>query len=110
MGVSNLTRKIEKLDLVGLSYLTEEHVKTLVKRCNKKTQIKLGSPTSINRHSLNLFIDDLNLQISSEKTRIAGPCQPEYNYRNWVIKPKNDEQGLWEINAEREKLFTNNFN
>jgi hypothetical protein len=160
--VSGLTSGIEKLDLFGLYYLTDEHVKTLVTRCNKITELNLGGRTSITRHSLNFIIEHLkltlvnlnfkltnvrfdlpdllqlktmtklkflcydntvidhkrmkemmpNLRINSGsgKTRIAGPCQPEYNYRNWVIKPKNDEQGFWEINAEREELFTDNFN
>ena len=108
--VSNLTSKIEKLDLFDMPDLGDKHIKTLVTRCNKITELKLGSPTSINRHSLNFIIEDLNIRISSVKTRIAGPCQPEYNYRNWVIKPKNNEDGLWEINAEREKIFTDNFN
>ena len=48
-----------------------------------------------------------NLQINSGSgaTRIAGPCQSEYNYHNSAEK---DEQGLWEINADREELFTHN--
>ena len=51
------------------------------------------------------LIPNLHLKFGSENTRIAGPCQSEYNYHNLAEK---DEQGLWEINAEREELFTHN--
>ena len=66
--------------------------------------------TVIDHQSMKEMMPKLQINSVSGKTRIAGPCQPEYNYRNWVIKPKNNEDGLWEINAEREKLFPDNFN
>ena len=159
--VSGLTSKIEKLDLFDMSYLKDEHVKTLVTRCNKIIELNVGGTTSMTKQSLKFIIENLtltlvkltfkftidqfdlsdlfqlktmaklkllyydnkeawkiidqkrmkkmmpNLQINSGSgnTRIAGPCQLEYNYHNSAEK---DEQGLWEINAEREELFTHN--
>ena len=69
---------------------------------------KLGK--IINHRRMKKMMPNLRINSGSGNSRIAGPSQPEYNHRNWVIKSKNDENGLWEINAEREKLFTNNFN
>ena len=163
--VSNLTSKIEKLDLFDMDYLNDDHVKTLVTRCNKITELNLGGKTSLTKQSLSVIIEHLkltlvklnfkfttvrfdlsdlyqlktmkklkllcydnkearkiinhrrmkkmmpNLQINSGSgsSRIAGPCQPEYNHRNWVIKAEGEEKGFWEINAEKEKLFTDYF-
>ena len=163
--VSNLTTKIEKLDLFYHFPLRDEHIKTLVKRCNKITELNLGGATSLTKQSLSFIIEHLkltlvklnfkftnvrfdlsdlyqlktmkklkllyydnkearkiinhrrlkkmmpNLKINSGSgnSRIAGPCQPEYNYRNWVIKAEGEQQGFWEINAERETLFTDYF-
>ena len=159
--VSGLTSKIEKLDLNDMLYLKDEHVKTLVTRCNKIIELNVGGTTSMTKQSLKFIIENLklslvkltfkftidrfdlsdlfqlktmtklkllyydnkeaqkiidqirvkkimpNLRINSGSgtTRIAGPCQSEYNYHNSAEK---DEQGLWEINAEREELFTRN--
>ena len=57
--VFNLTSKIEKLDLFGMTYLRDEHVKILVTRCNKITDLNLGGSTSITKHSLNLISEHL---------------------------------------------------
>ena len=159
--VSGLTSKIEKLDLFDMSYLKDEHVKTLVTRCNKIIELNVGGTTSMTKQSLKFIIENLSLTLvkltfkftidridlsdlfqlktmtklkllyydnkealkiidqermkkmmpnlrinsGSGNTRIAGPCQSEYNYHNLAEK---DEQGLWEINAEREELFTHN--
>ena len=143
----NLTSKIEKLDLFDMSFLLDEHVKELVTRCNKITELDLGGwNTLITIQSLNFITEHLqltlvklnlqqthiifyksdflklksmeklthlcyndnyrlissrwltkqlpNLWIHSGNPRIATPCHvPEYN------------QGLWEINVERENLF-----
>ena len=43
--VSNLTLKIEKLDLFDMEYLRDEHVNILVTRCNKITELILGGLT-----------------------------------------------------------------
>ena len=163
--VSNLTSKIEKLDLFDMYYLKDHHVKTLVKRCNKITELNLGGETSLTKQSLSFIIEHLkstlvklnfkftnvrfdlsdlyqlktmkklkllyydnkearkiinhrrmkkmmpNLRINSGSgnSRIAGPSQPEYNHRNWVIKTEGKQQGFWEIKAKREKLFPDYF-
>ena len=57
--VSNLTSKIEKLSLFWMPLLRDEHIKTLVTRCNKMTELDLGGKTSITRHSLNFVIEHL---------------------------------------------------
>ena len=57
--VFNLTSKIEKLDLFAMTYLRDEHVKILVTRCNKITDLNLGGSTSITKHSLNLISEHL---------------------------------------------------
>ena len=57
---SNLTTKIEKLDLYDMSFLSDEHVKELVTRCNKITELDLGGwETSITVQSLNFIIEHL---------------------------------------------------
>ena len=73
--VSNLTSKIEKLDLFGMSHLRDKHVKTLVTRCNKITDLNLGGPNSgITKQSLNFIIEHLkstliNLNLDSTEVR-----------------------------------------
>ena len=57
--VSNLTSKIEKLSLFWMPLLRDEHIKTLVTRCNKMTELNLGGKSSITRHSLNFVIEHL---------------------------------------------------
>ena len=57
--VSTLTSKIEKLDLFKMSFLKDKHVKTLVTRCNKITELNLAYETSITRWSLNFIIEHL---------------------------------------------------
>ena len=61
--VSNLTSKIEKLDLFDMSSLNDEHVNKLVTRCNKITDLNLGGQTSITKQSLNFVIKHLQLTL-----------------------------------------------
>ena len=62
--VSKLTSKIEKLDLHDMSFLRDEHVKKLVTRCNKITELNLGGRrTSITKKSLNLIVEYLQLTL-----------------------------------------------
>ena len=62
--VTNLTSKIEKLDLFGVSHLTDMHAKTLVTRCNKITELNLGGWKSrITTQSLNFIIEHLKLTL-----------------------------------------------
>ena len=56
--VSKLTSKIEKLDLSGTFCLKDQHIKTLVTRCNKMTELSFGSYFNT-RHSLNFVIEHL---------------------------------------------------
>ena len=61
--VSNLTSKIEKLSLFDMSLLRDKHIKTLVTRCNKMTELNLGGQTSITRQSLNYIMEHLQLTL-----------------------------------------------
>ena len=62
--VTDLTSKIEKLDLFGVSHLMDHHVKTLVTRCNKITELNLGGRKSkITKQSLNFIIEHLKLTL-----------------------------------------------
>ena len=57
--VSNLTTKIEKLDLFYQFPLRDEHIKTLVTRCNKITELNVGGCHFITKQSLNFIIEHL---------------------------------------------------
>ena len=57
--VFNLTPKIEKLDLFHMAYLRDEHVKVLVTRCSKITELNVGGSTLITKHSLNFISEHL---------------------------------------------------
>ena len=57
--VFNLTPKIEKLDLFHMAYLRDEHVKVLVTRCSKITELNLGGSTLITKNSLNFISEHL---------------------------------------------------
>ena len=62
--VSNLTSKIQKLDLFGMSHLRDEHVKILVTRCKQITELNLGGWNSgITKKSLSLIIEHLKLTL-----------------------------------------------
>jgi len=61
--VSYLTSDIEKLDLFHLADLGDKHIKTLVTRCNKITELNLGGGTSITKKSLNFIIEHLQLTL-----------------------------------------------
>ena len=61
--VSNLTLKIEKLDLFYMNRLTDKHVKKLVTRCNKITELNLGGVNLITKQSLSFIIENLQLTL-----------------------------------------------
>ena len=80
--VSNLTSKIEKLDLFDIPCVGDKHVKTLVTRCNKLTDLNLGGETSITRQSLKYVIENLqstltklNLQFTNVKFHLSDVYQ-----------------------------------
>ena len=61
---SSLTPKIKKLDLFQMSFLKDNHVKKLVTRCNKITELVLGGcMTSITKTSLNFIREHLQLTL-----------------------------------------------
>ena len=61
---SDLTSKIEKLDLFDMVYLSDNHVEKLVTRCNKITELNLGGwKTSITKLSLNFIIEHLQFNL-----------------------------------------------
>ena len=57
--VNNLTPKISKLNLGSQQCVRDEHVKTLVLRCNKITELDLGA-TSITNDSIEVIVKHLN--------------------------------------------------
>ena len=61
--VSNLTSNIEKVDLCNMNCLRDKHIKKLVKRCNKITDLNLGGWNSTSRQSLNHIIENLKLTL-----------------------------------------------
>ena len=61
--VSNLTSNIEKVDLYNMNCLRDKHVKKLVTRCNRITDLNLGGWNSTTRQSLNLIIENLKLTL-----------------------------------------------
>ena len=63
--VNNLTPKIMKLSLHDCRNLTDEHIKTLVTRCNKITELELGSCNRITNMTLTNIIE--NLKYTLEK-------------------------------------------
>ena len=65
--VNNLTPKIEKVGLGCLPNLTNEHVKTLVARCNKISVLNLQN-TTVTNDSMTHIIE--NLQYTLEKLHI----------------------------------------
>ena len=66
--VSNLTPKIEKLNLYDIFCVRDKHIQTLVTRCNKLTELNFGGRTSTTRHSLNFVIE--HLQSTLEKINL----------------------------------------
>ena len=67
--VKNLTSKVEKLNLGHLKNITDDHVKTLVKRCDKLSVLILEN-TLITDNSLTHIIE--NLQNKLEKLDVLG--------------------------------------
>lgn len=62
--VSKLTSNIEKLDLHDMSFLRDKHVKKLVTRCTKITELNLGGRrTSITKKSVNFIVEYLQLTL-----------------------------------------------
>ena len=49
--------------LFDLSELGDKHIKTLVTRCNKITDLNLGGWNSTTRQSLNFIIENLKLTL-----------------------------------------------
>merc|ERR1711894_672700 len=53
--VKKLTPKVEKLSLRNLNYLTDGHIKTLVSRCNRITELELVE-TKLTNNSLTRYV------------------------------------------------------
>ena len=56
--VRNLTPKLKKINL-GVLSLTDEHIKALVKRCNKLQELKLNNSGPITDNAITSIIDEL---------------------------------------------------
>ena len=57
--VNNLTLNIQKVDLGSINSLQDEHVKLLVERCNRITELKLSN-TSVTNDSMESIATHLN--------------------------------------------------
>ena len=78
--VSNLTTNIEKLDLYNQNLLRDRHVKKLLTRCNKITELNLGGTTLITKKSLNFIVEHLQetlVQLNLEGTGASFDCAIE---------------------------------
>merc|ERR1712037_141316 len=70
--VNNLTPNIRKVDLscqFKSSHLQDEHVKLLVERCNRITELNLGGRTSITNVSVDSIATHLNSSL--EKLNVS---------------------------------------
>jgi hypothetical protein len=77
---SSLTPKIKKLDLFQMSFLKDKHVKKLVTRCNKITELVLGGcMTSITKTSLNFISKHLQLTL----------LKLDFEYKNVEFDPSD---------------------
>ena len=54
--VNKLTPKVEKLSLRNLTYLRDGHIKTLVSRCNRITELELVENTELTNNSLTRWV------------------------------------------------------
>ena len=113
--VSNLTSKIEKLDLFGMHNLKDEHVIILVTRCNKITELNLGGCgwTSITKNSVNFIIEHLKsslVKLNFEATAIRIDLNDILELKN-MEKLKlfyYDPPHAWGVDQRRmEKLMPN---
>ena len=55
--MENLSSDVEKVGLGGIDCLTDEHVKTLVKRCKKVEELDLGGCKNITEDSLTSIVE-----------------------------------------------------
>ena len=73
--VENLPSNIEKLCLSAINGLTDEHIKTLVKRCKKITELELSKCRNITEDSLTTIVEDakqlVKLNVSDANIGIA---------------------------------------
>ena len=73
--MENLPRNIEKLSLSAIEALTDEHVKTLVKRCKKITDLELSKCGNITEDSLTSIVEHakqlVKLNVSDASTGIS---------------------------------------
>lgn len=58
--VKNLTTKIEKLDISFQEYFGDKHLKILVERCNKLTELKVGGYNNVTDESVDVIVENLS--------------------------------------------------
>ena len=61
--VENLSSGVEKVSLGGIHCLTDEHVKTLVKRCKKIEELELGICKNITEDSLTSIVENCDQMV-----------------------------------------------
>ena len=109
---NNFTPRILKLSLLGCTNLRDEHVETLVKRCNKITELDLGHTHTISYITLTKIIE--NLKYTLEKLDLSCfwvrdltkyyelKSMPKLKYLR-MANLSNDEVGLLRINFQMSK-------
>ena len=68
-----------------MTYLRDDHVKILVTRCNKITDLNLGGSTSITKHSLNLISEHLQSTLVKLDLEFA---EIEFDFNDLLVLKK----------------------
>jgi hypothetical protein len=106
---NNLTTTIEKLDITGQPNFRDDQIKTLIKRCNRLTELNFVG-TNVTRKSMNTIIETLSESLV--KLRPAFRLYVKSNLKDSKIAEPypdidlSDEEagfvpnGIWEIKAK----------
>ena len=89
--VEHLSSDIEQISLSGIRNLTDEHVKTLVRRCKKIKKLELAGFGSITEDSLTSIVEHskqlVELDVSGRKIALL-PAQEIFRFLNVKSMPK----------------------
>ena len=99
--VENLSSDIKKVSLGGIDCLTDEHVKTLVKRCKKIEELELGGCTNITEGSLTSIVEHCNQLVKLD----VSVHLPSVQGRNPFLKVKSMLK-LKVLNCQHPKRFS----
>ena len=95
---NNLTPKILKLSLRGCTNLTDEHLKTLVTRCNKITELDLSQCDRLTSITLTNIIENLKYTLEKLDVTFCFGTEPDihgqltklYDLKSMLFKFGND--------------------